>query len=145
MSINIKKIIIAIILGLLAVFASEAQSDIAEITKVYDGDTYTGKVHTMWGISFKAKFRMSGIQCPEIRGKGLSKEDKLYAKAIRDTVRSLILKKYVRVYPEMDTKEMAKKGKWQRWLVVVVKDDTLNLNTWLLKNNYAVVPEYLKK
>lgn len=66
---------------------------LARITEVYDGDTctavyrYGNKLHT-------TKIRITGIDCPEIKGAGVQEWEKYSALVIRDHVRSLILGKH---------------------------------------------------
>lgn len=74
------------------------------VSSVYDGDTFTGieldfsKEHKEIGIKYDLKYRLSGINCPEIRSRAgyvVSPEEKERAKIARDYVRELILGTYV--------------------------------------------------
>ena len=68
----------------------------AKITSVYDGDTVTGDVDLGFGIWIKKqKFRLMGIDTPEIRTK--DKDEKVRGYEARDRLRELILGKTVRI------------------------------------------------
>jgi len=98
----------------------------AKITKVYDGDTVTAVVDLGFSISFKIKLRLLGIDTPELRG-----EERKEGLKVRDIVRNLILNKEVEIFTKKD-----KTGKYGRYLATIIIGD-LNLNEWLLENNYA--------
>tara|TARA_B000000557_G_C20781017_1_gene446522 strand:- start:440 stop:805 length:366 start_codon:yes stop_codon:yes gene_type:complete len=80
---------------------------IAEVVKVYDGDTCTCVVDLGFKTFKKVKVRLVGIDTPEIRTK--SKEEKEKGIKTRDWLREKILNKKVLLH----TKE---KGKFGRWL-----------------------------
>ena len=99
----------------------------AYVTKVYDGDTITCDINCGFEICLKdQKIRLLGIDTPEVRGK-----DKEKGIIVRDIVREKLLNKNI-ILESID----CKKGKYGRWLCDVYIDD-LNINKWLLDNNYA--------
>ena len=80
---------------------------IAEVVKVYDGDTCTCVVDLGFKTSVRIKIRLVGIDTPEIRTK--DDEEKVRGFASRDWLREKILGKKVLLHtPE--------KGKFGRWL-----------------------------
>jgi micrococcal nuclease len=102
----------------------------AEITSVYDGDTYTCMVSLGMNVYKEEKLRAWGIDTPELRG-----EEKVFGKRVRDTVRNRILNTTVYIKTFKD-----KKGKYGRYLgeVFYVRGDSLiNLNKQLVDEQYA--------
>lgn len=80
---------------------------IAEVVKVYDGDTCTCVVDLGFKTSVRIKIRLVGIDTPEIRTK--DDEEKALGFKTRDWLRERILGKKVLLHTE-------KKGKFGRWL-----------------------------
>jgi micrococcal nuclease len=80
---------------------------IAEVVKVYDGDTCTCVVDLGFKTYLRIKVRLVGVDTPEIRTKDL--EEKTRGIATRDWLRERILGKKVLLH----TKD---KGKFGRWL-----------------------------
>ena len=80
---------------------------IAEVVKVYDGDTCTCIVDLGFKLSAKIKVRLVGIDTPEVRTK--DEEEKARGFAARDWLREQILGEKVLLHTE-------KKGKFGRWL-----------------------------
>jgi micrococcal nuclease len=72
------------------------------------------------------KFRLYGINTPEIRG-----EDRDRGIAVRDIVRAMILDKEVIINSYKDKQE-----KYGRYLANILIDD-LDLNQWLVQNGHA--------
>jgi len=102
-----------------------------KITSVYDGDTVTGDIDLGFGIwIFKQKFRLLGIDTPEIRTK--DQEEKKRAYAARDRLRELILGKTVRI-------RSFGKGKYGRWLIEIWTDEkaTRSVNQMLILEDHA--------
>ena len=85
----------------------------AKVTSVYDGDTITADVSLGFGIEFKKqKFRLYGIDTPELRGG--TAETKAAAKESRDRLRELVLDKWIKVETIKD-----KKGKYGRYIAIL--------------------------
>ena len=120
----------------------------ALVTKVYDGDTITVDFDLGFGIKYhNQKIRLADINTPEIRGE--ERESGLIA---RDVLREKILHKEIIITTFKD-----KKGKYGRYIGTIfleehtkVENDGLisgeikniNINNWLVENNYAVYKVY---
>lgn len=101
------------------------------ITSIYDGDTVTCNIDLGFGIIInKQKIRLFGIDAPELRGE--EREDGII---IRDKLRGLILDKWVNLYTIKDSK-----GKYGRWLGIIVDENNININELLLQDK--LVKEY---
>lgn len=103
-----------------------------KVIKVYDGDTITIASKLPFDASplYRLSVRLNGIDTPEIKGKGVSDEEKEAAKNARDFVSNLTLNKYVRL-------ENIETEKYGRILADVYIGD-IHLNDLLLKERYAV-------
>ena len=102
----------------------------ANVISVYDGDTITCNIDLGFGIIIKKqKIRLYGINTPELRGDDKEKEKGIIA---RDKVRELINGKEIILQSIKD-----KKGKYGRWLGIIYINN-ININDWLIENNYAV-------
>jgi micrococcal nuclease len=98
----------------------------AKVIDVYDGDTITAMVDLGFYHYQQMKFRLYGINTPEIRG-----EDRDRGIAVRDIVRAMILDKEVIINSYKDKQE-----KYGRYLANILIDD-LDLNQWLVQNGHA--------
>jgi micrococcal nuclease len=98
----------------------------AKVIDVYDGDTITAMVDLGFYHYQQMKFRLYGINTPEIRG-----EDRDRGIAVRDIVRGMILDKEVIINSYKDKQE-----KYGRYLANILIDD-LDLNQWLVQNGHA--------
>ena len=107
----------------------------AFVRKVYDGDTITCDVDLGFEVLMKnQKFRLSGINTPEVRG-----ESRELGLKVRDIVREKIANKWVTIKTYKD-----KKGKYGRWLAEVFEEASeKSLNQWLLSEGHAV--EFMKR
>lgn len=96
----------------------------AFVTDVYDGDTITARVDLGFYMTAEVKFRLYGIDTPEMHG-----EDKIEGKRVRDLVRDRILNKHVLL-----KSHKGKTGKYGRWLaeVIFIDDDGIQTNLNLL-------------
>ena len=79
---------------------------IAEVVKVYDGDTCTCVVDLGFKTQVRIKVRLIGIDTPEVRTK--DKDEKKKGLETRDWLRERILNKKVLLH----TKERGKFGRW---------------------------------
>lgn len=102
------------------------------VIKVYDADTITiaSKLPYEESPMYRLSVRLNGIDTPEIKGKGVSDEEKEAAKVARDFVASVALNKFVRL-------ENIESEKYGRILADVYIGD-IHLNGLLLKERYAV-------
>lgn len=97
----------------------------AWVKRVVDGDTVDCEVDLGFNIKTHIRFRLAGIDTPEIRG--VEKEEGLKSKAylislIKNTDSIIV--------------ESHKTGKFGRWLGTLYIDE-LNVNEDLVKNGYA--------
>ena len=102
------------------------------VIKVYDADTITiaSKLPYPESPLYRLSVRLDGIDTPEIKGKGISEEEKQSAKLARDFVANLVLNKVVRL-------ENVASEKYGRILADVFIGD-IHLNDLLIKERYAV-------
>ena len=102
------------------------------VIKVYDADTITiaSKLPYDESPMYRLSVRLNGIDTPEIKGKGISDEEKEAAKNARDYVSNLVLNKFVRL-------ENIESEKYGRILADVYIGDT-HLNQLLITERYAV-------
>ncbi len=98
----------------------------AQIIDVYDGDTVTAMVDLGFYHFQQMKFRLYGINTPEIRG-----EEREQDIVVRDILRAMILDKEVTINSYKDRQE-----KYGRYLANIVIDG-LDVNLWLVENGYA--------
>lgn len=98
----------------------------AKIIDVYDGDTVTAMVDLGFYHYQQMKFRLYGINTPELRG-----EEREKGLIVRDIVRSMILDKEVTINSFKDKQE-----KYGRYLANIIIDG-LDLNLWLVENGHA--------
>jgi endonuclease YncB( thermonuclease family) len=103
-----------------------------KVIKVYDGDTITIASRLPYDSSplYRLSVRLNGIDTPEIKGKGISEQEKQQAILARDFVSKLVLNKFVRL-------ENIETEKYGRILADVYIDD-IHLNELLIKERYAV-------
>ena len=107
------------------------------VQQVYDGDTITCDIDLGFGIKiFKQKLRLFGINAPEMRG-----EQRPQGIISRDALREKILDKNIILKTIKNSKDRDTTGKYGRWLSIIYLED-LNINEWLVENNYAVKAEY---
>ena len=102
-----------------------------QVEKIYDGDTITRSVVDLgFNTTVVVKFRLYGINTPELRGSTLAE-----GRIARDRLKALILDKAVIIKTNQD-----KKGKYGRYIATVYVGD-LNVNRLLVDEGLAV--EYL--
>ena len=102
------------------------------VIKVYDADTITIASKLPYDASpmYRLSVRLNGIDTPEIKGKGVSDEEKEAAKVARDFVSKMVMNKFVRL-------ENIESEKYGRILADVFIGD-VHLNELLIKERYAV-------
>ena len=102
------------------------------VIKVYDADTITIAAKLPYPESplYRLSVRLDGIDTPEMKGKGVSDEEKQSAKLAREFVANLTLNKVVRL-------ENIASEKYGRILADVYVGD-IHLNSILIKERYAV-------
>jgi len=102
------------------------------VIKVYDGDTITIASKLPYDSSpmYRLSVRLNGIDTPEIKGKGISDDEKEAAKIVRDFVGKMVLNKYVSL-------KNIESEKYGRILADVYVGD-IHLNELLVTERYAV-------
>jgi endonuclease YncB( thermonuclease family) len=102
------------------------------VIKVYDADTITIASKLPYNESplYRLSVRLNGIDSPEIKGKGVTDEEKEAAKLARDFVSKLVLNKFVRL-------ENVQSEKYGRILADVFIGD-IHLNELLINERYAI-------
>ena len=103
-----------------------------KVIKVYDGDTITIASKLPYDSSpmYRLSVRLNGIDTPEMKGKGVSEEEKEAAKQVRDFLHNLVFNKYIRL-------ENIQSEKYGRILADVYIGD-VHLNNLLIQERYAV-------
>jgi micrococcal nuclease len=103
-----------------------------KVIKVYDADTITIASKLPYDASpmYRLSVRLNGIDTPEIKGKGVSDEEKKSAKVARDFVSNLVFNKFVRL-------ENIQSEKYGRILADIFVGD-IYINELLIKERYAV-------
>ncbi|MFK7785354.1 MAG: thermonuclease family protein [Crocinitomicaceae bacterium] len=110
----------------------------ARVLSVYDGDTARVAIDLGFGIEWKGSdgrglsIRLFGLDAPEIRGS--EREDGLKS---RDALREKILEKTIVLKTIKDAT-----GKYGRYLGVILSEEGLNVNEWLIENGFAEAKEY---
>ena len=109
-----------------------------KVVNVYDGDT----VKIVFPLTdleperlYRWNCRLINVDTPEIRTKNL--KEKEYGKQVRDKLREKILNNIVEVH----CKDFDKYGR----LLVEIVYENVNINNWLIDNNYAKVYDGGKK
>jgi len=123
----------------------------AEVLRVVDGDTLDLRVDLGFGVSFKIRARLYGVDTPEKFGvkKGSAEWEK--GVAATEFAKAWISKEpnpnWVMIESHNGSK--IKKGKYGRWLVEVFKNDpafepafTESLNDLLLETGHAKEAKY---
>lgn len=93
-----------------------SESYAATVLSVYDGDTFTARVELGLGVSVTEKFRLNGLDCPEL--------NTAHGKQVRDDVRAKMINQLVML-------KITKRDKYGRWLADVFINGE-NLRDWLL-------------
>lgn len=112
----------------------------AKVIRVIDGDTIELLVDLGFGLHFKMKARLYGIDTPETRTKDLE-EKKLGMRAKLKTRMWCFRTKDEVIISSHDGNKL-QQGKFGRWLVVVWNKHKECLNQFLLDNNLAEVKIY---
>ena len=102
------------------------------VIKVYDGDTITiaSKLPYEESPMYRLSVRLNGIDTPEMKGKGVSEDEKDAAKKVRDFVYGLVFNKFVKL-------ENIQSEKYGRILADVYIGD-IHVNELLIKERFAV-------
>jgi micrococcal nuclease len=103
----------------------------ASVLKVIDGDTIEVDFDLGFGVWLRnQRIRLDGIDTPESRTS--DKEEKVRGTLSKDKLKE-ILGKDIRITTKIDPNE-----KYGRILGILMNKDGINVNQWLIENNYAV-------
>lgn len=105
----------------------------AELLKVIDGDTIEVDFDLGFGVWLRnQRIRLNGIDTPESRT--TNKEEKTRGELSKNKLKEILLKsKRVTITTSLDPNE-----KFGRILGVIINEQGINVNAWLIDNNYAV-------
>lgn len=110
----------------------------ARVLSVYDGDTIRVSIDLGFGIEWKGSdgnglsIRLFGLNAPELKGE--EREQGLIA---RDALRDKILDQMITLKTIKDSTE-----KYGRYLGIIFTEEGLNVNDWLVENNFAEEKDY---
>jgi micrococcal nuclease len=102
-----------------------------KVISIYDGDTLTAEVDLGFNINITEKFRLSGLNAPEVRG-----EERGSGLISRDKLRDKILGKEVIIKTFKDSTE-----KYGRYIAEIYLE-TENINEWLITEGLAQRKKY---
>ena len=104
-----------------------------KVVKVYDGDTFTlaAKLPNTDGPVYRFTVRLNGIDTPESRTK--DKDEKTRGELSKNKLKELIENKIVKISTTIDPDD-----KFGRILAIIETKEGINVNEWLVTNNYAV-------
>ena len=104
----------------------------AQVTKIIDGDTIEIDLDLGFGVWYRnQRVRLNGIDTPESRTK--DKDEKIRGELSKSKLKELIEEKRVKITTAIDTDD-----KFGRILGVIETKEGINVNEWLITNNYAV-------
>tara|TARA_B100000242_G_scaffold185901_1_gene133626 strand:+ start:634 stop:1053 length:420 start_codon:yes stop_codon:yes gene_type:complete len=106
----------------------------AKTKSVYDGDSLRADIDLCFGVNLlNQAIRINGIDTPEMRGKGVTKQEKALAKAARDRVKELVKKAFW-----LESLDGGKKDKYGRILGNIYTLNGLDVAKTLINEGYAV-------
>ena len=103
----------------------------ARVISIYDGDTLTAEVDLGFNIKITEKFRLNGLNAPELKGE--EKGDGLIS---RDKLRERILGKEITIKTFKDSTE-----KYGRYIAEIYLEKE-NINEWLITEGLAQRKKY---
>jgi len=103
---------------------------VAKITRVVDGDTVDADVDIGFNVHVQERFRLYGINTPEVHSK--DQKEKVAGEAAKTRLMGLVLGKVVAIKTMKDDQE-----KYGRYLATLVTDDKVNVNDLLVKEGLA--------
>ena len=110
----------------------------ARVLSVYDGDTIRVSIDLGFGMEWKGsegkglQIRLFGLNTPEVRGS--EREQGIIS---RDALREQILGERIVLKTIKDST-----GKYGRYLGVILTNEGLNINEWLIENGFAEQKDY---
>ena len=104
----------------------------AQVTKIIDGDTIEIDLDLGFGVWYRnQRVRLNGIDTPESRTK--DKDEKIRGELSKSKLKELIEEKRVKITTTIDPDD-----KFGRILAIIETKEGVNVNEWLITNNYAV-------
>lgn len=104
----------------------------AHVTKVIDGDTIEIDLDLGFGVWYRnQRVRLNGIDTPESRTK--DKDEKNRGELSKSKLKELVENKIVKITTAIDPDD-----KFGRILAIIETKEGVNVNEWLITNNYAV-------
>lgn len=104
----------------------------AELLKVIDGDTIEVDFDLGFGVWLRnQRIRLAGIDTPESRT--TIKEEKIRGELSKSKLKEILTGKRLTVTTTLDPNE-----KFGRILGTITNEQGINVNNWLIENNYAV-------
>ena len=104
----------------------------AQVTKIIDGDTIEIDLDLGFGVWYRnQRVRLNGIDTPESRTK--DKDEKIRGELSKSKLKELVENKNVKITTAIDPDD-----KFGRILGNIETKDGINVNEWLITNNYAV-------
>ena len=104
----------------------------AHVTKVIDGDTIEIDLDLGFGVWYRnQRVRLNGIDTPESRTK--DKDEKNRGELSKSKLKELVENKIVKITTAIDPDD-----KFGRILAILETKEGINVNEWLITNNYAV-------
>lgn len=104
----------------------------AQVTKVIDGDTIEIDLDLGFGVWYRnQRVRLNGIDTPESRTK--DKDEKTRGELSKNKLKELIENKIIKISTTIDPDD-----KFGRILAIIETKEGINVNEWLVTNNYAV-------
>lgn len=104
----------------------------AQVTKIIDGDTIEIDLDLGFGVWYRnQRVRLNGIDTPESRTK--DKDEKIRGELSKSKLKELIEEKRVKITTAIDPDD-----KFGRILGIIETKEGINVNEWLIANNYAV-------
>ena len=105
-----------------------------KVRSVYDGDSLRADIDLCFGVNLlNQAIRINGIDTPEMRGRGVTKQEKVLAKAARDRVKELIKKAFW-----LESLDGGKKDKYGRILGNIYTLNGLDVAKTLIDEGHAV-------
>lgn len=105
-----------------------------KVRSVYDGDSLRADIDLCFGITLQNQaIRINGIDTPEMRGKGVLKQEKVLAKAARDRVKELVKKAFW-----LESLDGGKKDKYGRILANIYTLGGADVAKTLIEEGHAV-------
>ena len=104
----------------------------AQVTKIIDGDTIEIDLDLGFGVWYRnQRVRLNGIDTPESRTKDI--DEKIRGELSKSKLKELVENKNVKITTAIDPDD-----KFGRILGNIETKDGINVNEWLITNNYAV-------